>query len=531
MAYIEPNSDLALLHDVPLDPDYENTLYFDNISQQTNYFLAKRVHTFSKLSYVRRNRGWIRLGWNADQWPNNTIIQKLYDSTYMMFKNTNFENKWFYAFVDKVEYVNNNTVDVQYHIDVLQTWHFDYILNECFIERQHTIGDTPGVNTLPEQLETGPYMSTIPEFAVDGNIISDGLMPYTPKICLVTTFDGSGDYAEGYLAPGLKSRGDYFTGVNYYLYNITQQGIQSLNDTLEYITQSQPLKDGVISLLMVPGDFFDVSAPTAKKIYFPNPTKLGNYTPRNKKLLCYPYNYFYVYNNSGNGAEYHYENFAPATRIALQVWGNISANPGLICSPYDYKNISGVNYEEKLTLSGFPMCSWSYDAFKAWLAQNAGSIAGSAIGLAGSWLMALESPATLANRGPDLVSQTAGALGSLYDHSRRPPQSAGDTNGDLTYQAGLCTFMFMQKHIKPEYARVIDAYFDMYGYAYKRSGVPNRNARRCYTYVKTIGCSIHGDFPAEDILKIQTIFNKGVRFWRTTAVFGSYDPSVNDNRV
>ena len=89
----------------------------------------------------------------------------------------------------------------------------------------------------------------------------------------------------------------------------------------------------------------------------------------------------------------------------------------------------------------------------------------------------------------------------------------------------------MKKYIKPEFARIIDEYFDMYGYATHRVGVPNRAVRRCYTYVKTIGCSIHGNIPSEDIIEIQNLFNKGIRFWRSTAVFGNYDPSVNNNTV
>lgn len=560
MAYIEPNSTIKLLEDVPLDPGYENTLYFNSVQQQTEYFSAKSIYTLSNQSYARRTKGVLRVGWNADQYPNNTIIQKMYNCSYMMFRNDSYENKWFYAFVDMVEYVNNNTVDLYFHIDVMQTWHFDYVLNQCFIERQHTTGDTFGVNTIPEKIETGPYESTIPEFAVDGAIVSDGLFPYTPKVCLITTFDTQGAYADGYFAPGRVFRGSYFTGVNYYLYNIDQTDLARLNTDLAGLV-SGALKDGVVSLLMVPSEFFDPNGNTQKRIYFTMPNSLGNYTPRNKKLLCYPYNLFYVYNNQGISAEYKYEDFAADTRLSLEIWGNISANPGLLCAPYNYKKVNGVNYEEKITLGGFPMCSWSYDSFKAWLAQNAGTITAGAAGLIGSWAIALANPVAgllngsmgISNGMPyigrhsqmgqngaggyvdapstGLIGATLGALGQLYDHSRRPPQAVGDSNGDLLYQSGLCTFSFVQKHIKAEYARIIDDYFDMYGYSINRSGVPNRAARPCYTYVKTIGCSIHGDIPADDASIIQKLFDNGIRFWRSTAVFGNYDPSVNNNRV
>lgn len=564
MAYIEPNTEVRFLHGVPLDPDYENTLYFDTKEQQTNYFLNKAKHTFSNQSYQRKNRGWLRVGFPADVYG-GSVIRDLYNSTYMMFKNSNYENKWFYAFVDKVEYVNNNTVDVQYHIDVMQTWHFDYVLNQCFIERQHSVGDYAGINTVPETLETGPYVSEIPTVAVDGGLYDDGMFHYTPKICLVTTFNSNGSYASGYLAPALDNQGLYFTGVNYYLYNATQAGVDSLNSALQSIVQDSAAKEGVLSLMMVPGDFFVPAGQTQKTLYLENVSKLGTYAPRNKKLLTYPYNMLTVYTPYGHNAEYKYEDFdGVGSRIAFQIWGNISSNPGMLCAPKDYKNVDGINYEEQLTITGFPMCSWSYDSFKAWLAQNSGTLAAGAIGLVGKWAVELadpigglisgdmginryglpyvgahtmmgqhagggyemESPAT-----GGLLAATLGAVGQIYDHSRVPPQSKGNNNGDLNYQAGRMTFHFVQKHIKLEYALIIDDYFDMYGYAIHRNGVPNRAARRCYTYVKTIGCSIHGDLPSDDIIAIQNLFNRGIRFWRHTAVFGNYDPSVNNNQV
>lgn len=570
MAYIEPNSDLALLHDVPLDPDYENTLYFDNVSQQTNYFWAKRVHTFSKLSYVRRNRGWIRLGWNADQWPNNTIIQKLYDSTYMMFKNTNFENKWFYAFVDKVEYVNNNTVDVQYHIDVLQTWHFDYEFNQCFIERQHTISDNVGENTIPEQLETGPYYESIANYVLNGQTNNSGQYEFEPGVCLVTSFDPTSLYdttpdihttpVAGKIIYGNEIHGNMYSGCYYTLWPLTTANVTVINEILDRINE-KALINGVISIFMFPYDFrasiLDSGAAAIKDLSFSRPTTIDSYIPRNRKLYTYPYTFLYVSNNQGNSAEYMYEYFSRGP--ILRVWGNVSPNAGMMCWPTDYKGMSGSNKDEVLTLTGFPMCSWSYDSFKAWLSQNAGTITASAIGLAAGWTTALASngllnassgqqytpyigmhsaesgtgynPNVNFNVGTGLIGATLGAVGQLFDHARKPPQAVGNANLDLNYQAALMTFNFYNKHIKAEYARIIDDYFDMYGYAVHRVGTPNRAARRCWTYIKTVGCSLHGNFPADDLMAIQNLFNNGIRFWKPSAVFGNYNPSVNDNRV
>ena len=71
----------------------------------------------------------------------------------------------------------------------------------------------------------------------------------------------------------------------------------------------------------------------------------------------------------------------------------------------------------------------------------------------------------------------------------------------------------------------------MYGYAIHKYGIPNRNARPCYTYVKTVDCSLDGNVPVEDLRLIEEIFNKGIRFWKTSATFGVYDVLVNNNRV
>lgn len=571
MAYIEPNTTVEFLT-VPFDPDYENTMYWANETQQNLWMESKVIITLSRNSYQRKSRGVIRVGWTADlETPvRNSVIKSLYNSNYMRFKNTNYENKWFYAFVKQVEYINNNTVDVYYEIDVMQTWACDYQLLECFIERQHTITDDIGEHTVPEGLETGEYFSHVKGSTESAG--ANGYYQYTPAVCLVTTFDDQGDYAPGAVIRGQFQMGDMFSGLHYTVWDLTDpNSVTDINNTLEAISGNTKiiengtvkvpiyLAEGVVALFMLPLESW--TSMYATRMTFDIRTNgsylIGSYRPRNKKLLCYPYNLLYITNNQGNDAEFRWEDFSTPIACPFDVWGNISPNGGLVLAPRQYKGYVGQNPDESMQLTGFPMCSWSNDAYKAWVAQNAGTLGASVVGLAAQWATAIANPATAIlentlgngqsdihgawmfepnkpvnlNPGRGLIGATLGAVGQVYDHKRKPPQSHGNGNTSLTYQAGNLSFFFYSKHIKEEYAEIIDAFLDMYGYKVNMVGVPNRNARPCWTYIKTIGCAVDGLIPADDAKQIQSIFDKGIRFWNSSATFGVYSPLVNNNEV
>ena len=151
--YIEPNSTIYLLKNVPLDNTYTDTLWFENANAQWTHFKT-RVDTeggliFRANTYQRVDRGICRLQVNADD---------IYNYNYMMFQNTNYGNKWFYAFINSVDYVNNAVAQINYEIDEMQTWAFDYQLGQCYVEREHSATDVAGDNLQPEPVELGQYV-------------------------------------------------------------------------------------------------------------------------------------------------------------------------------------------------------------------------------------------------------------------------------------------------------------------------------------------------------------------------------------
>lgn len=159
---IEPNTTIYLMKDVPLDNTYTDTMWFENASSQWTHFKT-RVDTedgmvFPVNTYQRVNKNSCRLQVSADD---------IYNYNYMMFQNTNYGNKWFYAFITSVDYINNAVAQINYEIDVMQTWAFDYVLEMCMVVREHSSTDQVGDNLVAETIETGDYLPYFAEFDED----------------------------------------------------------------------------------------------------------------------------------------------------------------------------------------------------------------------------------------------------------------------------------------------------------------------------------------------------------------------------
>jgi len=145
-------TNVRLLSGVPFYNDYKDTRWFDTKAQQTAYFLNRTCpKSMQQVTFQRfEDKTYIAV---------SAPIDDLRTVNYLMFQNAKTYDKWFYAFVTKLEYKNSGTTYVHFQLDVLQTWRFDYAFKPSFVLREHTklwnTNGTPVRNTVPEQLNYG----------------------------------------------------------------------------------------------------------------------------------------------------------------------------------------------------------------------------------------------------------------------------------------------------------------------------------------------------------------------------------------
>lgn len=652
--YIVPNTTIYLLKNIPLNKSYEHTVYYPDKDAQAQAFMKYKKYTLTDYSYQRSQLGTIRVALKYEQ---------LIDCNYLMFKNTNFENKWFYAFITGIGYVSNDVTDVYYDLDVMQTWCYDYEFMPTFVDRQHSKTDALYENTQPEGLELGAtYEYEQKLFFQPLNSPSSTSSTYL----ILATTSPTGTHP----SPSTSS------GVVLSLY----QHVGNQADTIAQVKQfiNNGLEDNIVAIYNCPPD----DKMNIAKEFKRTPT-LGSYSPRNYKLLTYPYCFLSCYNHLGQTLELQYENFrihnstsAPTNfdyPYHFEVVSIRSPQPQSTLTVRYYLTSTGTSFAYYiLTYNVYPTGAISGDAFKVWLAQNKNTYSASlnAIGNTYDTNMAIadnnytmaglsaanartnahiqansaltqaenSNKASLAvnsaqqsraligdvqgtaskigygamaglatsglNVGGAVVGAIAGGLlgatetitnQNIYNEqanqintqllnsqigrqaseaiSSNTFQTAmknatlAQTNAQLSalnayqnataqlvakkqdiqhYPSNLhgalmndmwnVTWNFVgfsvdEKFIKREYAERIDAYFDKYGYAQRSMYVPERQNRKHWSYLKTVGCNIKGNINNTDLVTIKTIYDNGITTWNNLEEVGNYtlDNTVNRN--
>lgn len=506
--YIQPNGTVLVLHNIPLDNTYQHTLRFSSLTTQHNYFsAASRVkRTFTNQYYTRLNRGIIRV---------NELADNLYDCNYIAYQNTSFGNKWFYAFIKSVEYVNNAVTEIQFELDVIQTWYFDFDLQPCFVDRMHSTTDEIGENIMAEPVEVGERVFVRGQF---------GKIARTDNMMIVLAIVDTQEQA----SLG-KVYGRVYSGSTLFAFNLDD--VQGINDKIAaYMTRP----DAIVNMYMCPRAMMTgtitqggyeiqtsdiISSPTYLDLWnsIDNIGSLNGYTPRNKKLYTYPYTSFNVYSPNGGKLELRYEFFENLTP-ELALGGSINMPVEITICPVNYKNVGELSVvgeiPETITLTGYPICSWNTDTYKAWVAQNSipigidlaqGAVTG-IMGLVGG-------PLTTFGAGARVIDTVASLSKEVYRNSIAADQLHGKTNGSTAVSMNSQAFYYGVLVPNDNQIRTIDSFFDMFGYAQKRVMQPVRKARRIWTYLKTVGCVLDGSVPAEDANKICKIHDDGITYW------------------
>lgn len=511
MANIIPDSEIQFFTDVGLSPSYEDTRYFPDTASKDSFFNSLPKAGVSSCTYVRENRNRVRV-----QLP----MQTMYNRQYMRFKNTGFVDKWFYAFIIQVEYINNVTTEVVYEMDYIMTWMGSFTLGQCYIERQHSTTDVIGDNIIEENLEIGDY--------VYQQIERTGYLNATYQIIIGASVDQNGASIEG----GQMING-VFTGIMLHNFGTVEAANQFLSDMTEAAKATS-----IVGAVMMPSGFApsEGSVAPAKLVTIrKNIYNIDGYTPRNNKLFTYPYNFLAVTNGDGNVGIFRYEFFQTSASIgvnecAFYLYGQPDLQPEFILEPIQYKTSATNQFAtlDKLSLKGFPQCAFNIDQYKAFLAQNSSSLQAEAISTAGSGVLGAVAGALSGNilgvvsAGVSAGSQIMQRTAQLHDYAKKPSQANGMTTGSIESGRRLKDFYFYKECITQQYARILDKFFDMFGYAQNTVATPNMAARPSWTYVKTIGCVVHCSAPAEDVREIEAAFDRGVRFWKSGVTIGNY---------
>lgn len=574
MAHVEPNTMVRLFSGVPLDTAHRNTWYFKSHGEQQQRFLQYLKLTFNAQSYQRAHENAINV---------ESTIDQLLDVNYMAFSNQSHGDKWFYAFVDSVDYVNENCTRVNYHIDNLQTYLFDVDFGACFIEREHVKRDDIINNLVPEPLEVGDFTVMNAQAYRPAGYDSGSagvLVYYSPK------------------TPKGQIYNSIYAAYSVWGYQLTNDPVGDAQKIDEKINTLIAESNVIVGVTCVPSYMAAVGADgrLSRANYqrdVPLPYALGfpkkdgtTYYPKNMKLYTPQFAKIVVESPSGDRQEYSRVGFLGGDGVSFtfRLVSTAWPVPEQRCYALNYENPIGADPAKYVRYTDFPSLSWSEDSMTAWWAQNgnafllstianigftaagvamgnpvlaAAGVSGIASGVSGA-ANAGSAPASVQGgqqmlqgggqvdepkrakpeppTGADVVKQAVASMTTLATVSSKPAIVRNGANtGSLSMLNGwFGFFMFYQMGIYGEFAETVDNFLTMFGYqvnAVKKPNIAGGDMCTKFNYLKTNGANVfakkNSGCPADATADIAHILDTGVTFWTDGVTIGDY---TGDNR-
>lgn len=512
-----PSTNLRLLN-VPLEAGYSDTLWFPDVNTQTQYFLGKVVKAINDFNFIKKDNT-ITINGN---------VETYYNCNYIMYQNANFSNKWFYAFINKIEWASNSSTRLYCSTDCIQTWFFDITYYQSFIERQHSTTDTPGDNIVPE-----PFQPSQPCQKIVNHI---DLQPV--RLAIFATCQQDGSPVGGNKINGIYSGAGLVTMAT---------DVATANATLNAFVNNG-VATGVVALKNLPAE------DGASAVFSKHPATVDGYPPVNKKLLSGAFITSFV-SCMGQSITFNPE-FCSGDNV--QVKGKVDETSGSMLinvvnyakhnEPYDAPN------NVMSLVVKFPDSTWAYNTYqndynlhsqsnamevrRLQQHQSTGAVTKTAdtVGSAFSGIMNLfglnfgGAAGAVSNTVNNAIEAASYAGG--YDEITQQLQAISESyNAPVTgsiatsngYIASGNTYLLTGYNVPPyQLAVLYDHYLTVYGYAQNNYGVPNLHARKTWTFIKVNDLRASGAFPNEDLREIRKAFNKGIFFWDYSKVFGNF---------
>lgn len=524
-----PDSNLRLLN-VRFDSELRSTLWFPDRDTQTSWYLSQSDNIqFNDITYVKKDNAIILGCREEDVWRFN----------YVMYQNTNFSSKWFYAFIVKREWASDYSVKFYLQTDPIQTWMFDWSLMTSFIERQHSVTDYVGDNEVPE-----PFSIATAKFSKYGDV------DITPNIAVVFgTTDPTGTIkSTASLNNGILSG----AGVRLTL-NVNSQ-LDTLNSQLSSYVDNG-LASAVCKIQQISGN---AQSPTTYS-YPKYPSDLSGYTPKNNKMLSGLFNKIEV-------AMYGQRIVVDPRLVDGGNFEFVLGSDWASGSIFVYgKNVGASGAGEVSMVASIPESSWAYNQFKNYVnlhSQSNGielarayatrdyqrqvqdikevttplsnllntASAAASLNISGALENVIDIPelsaglqyqSNILDNGLDEISQQLAKYGE--DYYAPATGNIASSNGFIATGATNLEYGYLTP--PSNVAKVYDDFLTVYGYAQNTYAIPNLHAREAWTYVKVSELMMDGNCPDEDEIQIKNAFNNGIFFWAYDHEYGNFNQS------
>lgn len=520
-------STLKIYGTIPFQKDYKHTIDFESKSEQKKYFSTefnKKGKSFSDFLYIDEYQKIIVEGAKG----------KFDGYNYLSFVNGD-SNRTFYCFIDRFEYVSEDSTAIYFTVDVMQTYMFDYTLGQSLIERCHvdrwTLGDAhiPLFNNIcyAENLEISDYdiikqYEKSYDFCFVAVILSDGVqftsgegvypfrldrpyfifpVPNGINAPLRIKINGKDTYSLEKLSQSNFTNKILSIGVLHDIgvpYNYEKISINEANITLnsKYVTAIDDninvIRDGVSEMSKSYPNILKLPSITNEELN----QNLDFNIKYESKLAISPYTRYFLTDNINSTHEYLIRNIAD-TKISLNYNHIIGNDITESITIKNYKNMNNSKINIDFNIDGNRYIPVTQNTWNNYMNT-----------------MAIKDFINIfTSAGLGSIGGISNGLGNIISTALLP----NTTENNKSYFANLMKFYGNKLILYKEEAINkfnIGNYFNAYGYSYPVYGSIDKKSRYWFNYIKTKICNIYSSYLTNEIINnIKEIYNNGITFW------------------